>query len=78
LQQDCFWKIETLPSHEQVDSPATGQPDLVEAIQDGFGPAKDGEDPFDAVVGLFLMLDVLLGYRQDGAPDDEAVRRAGN
>ena len=51
------------------------QPDLVEAIRDGFGPAKNGEDPFDAVVGLFLMRDVVLGYWQDGAPDDEVVRR---
>ena len=56
-------------------SPTTGQPNLVEAIHDGFGPARDGEDPFDAVVGLFPMLDVLLGYRHDGAPDDEAVRQ---
>ena len=77
MQQDCFWKIETLPSHEQVASPTTNQPDLVEAIRDGFGPAKDGEDPFDAVVGLFSMLDVIFGYRQDGAPDDEAAQREG-
>ena len=51
------------------------QPGLIEASRDGFGPAKDGEDPFDAVVGVFLMLDVILGDCQDGAPDDEAVRR---
>ena len=38
------------------------QPDLVEAIRDGFGPAKNGEDPFDAMVGRFLMRDVVLGY----------------
>ena len=41
--------------------PIVYQPDLVEVIRDGFSPAKDGEDPFDAVVGLFLMLDVVLG-----------------
>ena len=30
-------------------------------IASGFGPKPDGEDPFDAVVGLFGMLNVVLG-----------------
>ena len=35
-----------------------------------------GEDPFDAVAGLFGMVNVLLGRRAAGVPGrDEAVRR---
>lgn len=36
--------------------PVVCHPDLVAVLRDGFGPANDGVDPFDAVVGLFLML----------------------
>ena len=50
-------------------------PELQGAIESGFGPSKDGEDPFDAVVGLFGMLNVVLGRRTPGAPDDEDVRK---
>ena len=51
-------------------------PGLGAAIVDGFGPGGDGEDRFDAVVGLFGMLNVLLGRREAGVPaDDEAVLR---
>ncbi len=49
-------------------------PALVAAIQDGFGPAAGGDDPFDAVIGLFGMLNVVLGYRPSGEPEDETVR----
>jgi hypothetical protein len=38
-------------------------------IESGFGPRKDGEDPFDAVVGLFGILNVLLGHRTAGDPE---------
>jgi hypothetical protein len=48
--------------------------DLVRALRDGFGPSGDREDPFDAVVGLFGMLNVVLGYRPSGEPDLESVR----
>ena len=48
---------------------------LVEQIQSGFGDGPDGEDPFDAVVGLLLMIDVVLNYRSEGAPQDDVVRR---
>ena len=44
-------------------------------IQDGFGYGADGEDRFDAVVGLFGMLNVLLGQRPEGAPRDASVRQ---
>lgn len=49
-------------------------PVLSEAIQNGFGPSADGEDPFDAVVGLFGMLNIVLGYRESGEPDEEQIR----
>jgi hypothetical protein len=46
---------------------------LTAALEDGFGPSKDAEDPFDAVVGLMSMLEVLMGYRAAGAPTDGSV-----
>lgn len=49
--------------------------ELVTAIESGFGPRPDGDDPFDATVGLFGMLNVVLGHRPAGEPDDAAVRR---
>jgi hypothetical protein len=50
--------------------------ELVETVADGFGPRPGGEDPFDAVAGLFGMVNVLLGRRAPGPPGgDEAVRR---
>ena len=50
-------------------------PDLRIAITDGFGPSPDGEDPFDAAVGLLGMLNVAIGRRPPGEPADEATRR---
>lgn len=49
-------------------------PALVSMIADGFGAAPGGEDPFDAVVGLLSVLEVVLGYRPEGTPDDDASR----
>lgn len=40
-------------------------------ITDGF---RSGDDAFDAVVGLFGILNVLFGRRAEGIPDDRAVR----
>ncbi len=48
--------------------------DVLDLISDGFGPRPDGEDPFDAVVGLLSMLEVTLGFRPDGAPSMESVK----
>lgn len=39
--------------------------DLSATIADGFGPRKSGEDPFDAVMGLFGMIEVADGRRQE-------------
>ncbi len=43
-------------------------------IDDGFGPRADGEDRFDAVVGLFGMLAVILGEHDAGECDDAVIR----
>jgi len=45
--------------------------ELQTLINDGFGPRKDGEDAFDAVVGLLSMIDVVLGIRSEGTPDEQ-------
>lgn len=44
-------------------------------IVDGFGTAADGEDRFDAVVGTFGLLNVLLGARLPYDPVDPTIRR---
>lgn len=48
---------------------------LQNAIRDGFGPSQAGEDPFDATIGLFGMLNVLAGNRPAGEPADESLRK---
>ena len=48
---------------------------LVAEIEDGFGAGASGEDRFDAVAGLFGILNVVLGRRPSGEPDDPVVRR---
>lgn len=44
------------------------------SVDDGFGDENDGEDRFDAFVGLCSMLDVVLGHRTEGAPNTPQVR----
>ena len=46
-------------------------------ITHGFGESTDGEDRFDAVVGLLGMLDVVLGNSPSGAPDDATTQIEG-
>lgn len=48
--------------------------DLIDAIGDGFGEDAAGEDRFDSVIGLFGMLNVLLGRRPPGDPTDPVAR----
>jgi hypothetical protein len=50
-------------------------PALRAELQDGFGTSADGEDRFDATVGLLGMLNVVLKRRSPGEPDDEVVHR---
>lgn len=44
-------------------------------IEDGFGASRDAEDRFDSMVGLLSMVEVALGYREDGAPKTVEVRK---
>lgn len=50
-------------------------PILRASIEEGFGRGLDGEDRFDSLVGLFGMLNVVLGLRAAGEPEHEQVRR---
>jgi hypothetical protein len=52
----------------------TADPALPRAIVEGFGPAPDGEDPFDSTVGLIGMVNVVRGHRPAPVPEDPAVR----
>jgi hypothetical protein len=49
-------------------------PDLRDAIREGFGASSSGEDQFDATVGLFGMLNVLLGHWVIHEPESELIR----
>jgi hypothetical protein len=50
---------------------------ILQQIDDGFGPRKDGEDPFDALVGLCSMVEVVLGHRAAGGPRPERLKVEG-
>lgn len=49
--------------------------ELETKIRAGFGPAPAAEDAFDAVIGLFGMLNVVLGYQSLGEPVSGEIRR---
>jgi hypothetical protein len=48
--------------------------DLIDSISSGFGPDREGEDRFDAAVGLLGMLNILLGNRKLYEPQDASIR----
>ncbi len=50
-------------------------PELHAQIGDGFGKRPDGEDRFDATVGLLGMLGAVLGRHPAGEPADPEIRR---
>jgi hypothetical protein len=50
-------------------------PALLTQIEAGFGESPSGEDPFDAVTGLFGMLNIVLGCRPPGEPLDPLIRQ---
>jgi len=51
------------------------EPETESQLRDGFGPRKSGEDPFDAMVGLVGMLNVLAGRCPLWEPTDPVLRR---
>ncbi len=48
-------------------------PLLKAALKDGFGSDSFGEDRFDSLVGLFGMLNVVLGQRPPGDPQNQEI-----
>ena len=44
-------------------------------LERGLGEGFPSDDAFDAVVGLFGVLNVVFGYRESGEPEDLRVRR---
>ena len=54
---------------------AAFDPALADLIRCGFGPGPAGEDPFDALVGLMGMLDVVEGRLSPGNPVDPVIGR---
>ncbi len=50
-------------------------PELRAQIDDGFGKRPDGEDRFDATVGVLGMLGVVTGRHPAGEPEDPEIRR---
>jgi hypothetical protein len=49
--------------------------DLQRAILDGFGAHPDGEDPFDAIIGLIAMLKEISSAAPGRTPPDAEVQR---
>ena len=47
---------------------------LASDIRDGFGEGPDGEDRFDATIGMLGMLNVIFGHRTSGEPADAIIR----
>lgn len=47
-------------------------PSMAETLRSGFGPRKDGEDAFDAAIGLLGMIEVVDGRRAAAPPMTEA------
>lgn len=49
-------------------------PELTKSVRHGFGASSEGEDRFDALLGLCGMIEVVDGRRRHGAPSDEPIR----
>jgi hypothetical protein len=58
-----------------VPAPVSLTPDLQQSLLDGFGSKPDGEDRFDAVIGLLGMLNGILGYQPIEEPEDLNIRK---
>lgn len=73
-QQDRATFIEAI-SDWRRKRPVVFSSDLQAEIDSGFGSRSNGEDKFDAFVGLCGMIMVELGEREPGAPIASAVRK---
>lgn len=62
--------IETWATLQQVSL----SQELTASLRNGFGESADGEDRFDALLGLCGMIEVVDGRRLHGAPADAEVR----
>jgi hypothetical protein len=49
-------------------------PTIEHALRDGFGPRAEGEDAFDALIGLLGMIEVVAGERPEGACPNPTVQ----
>jgi hypothetical protein len=67
----------TAPALREAMAALSVSPDAVLAgeIADGFGPRPNGEDRFDAVIGLLGVVAVLDGAQPDHVPQDPWIRR---
>lgn len=53
------------------------EPQLEDELADGFGSDRSGDDRFDAVVGLFGMLEVVSEKLASGEPRDDTTKIEG-
>jgi hypothetical protein len=51
----------------------TWRPEIVQRVGAGFTDEINGEDEFDAVVGLLGMIAIVTGAMQSGEPRDDAA-----
>jgi hypothetical protein len=51
------------------------EPPLEILLMDGFGNSANGDDYFDAVVGLFGMINIISGNHPSGIPEGERIRK---
>lgn len=73
LQKDREKQAETLLEWI-ADRPLHLTQPLAGLLLKGFGALAEGEDRFDSMVGLLSMIEVIVGGRGEGAPQDEIIR----
>ncbi len=61
-------------SRAMADLGATPDAAMRAALAEGFGADAAGEDRFDSLLGLLCVINVLVGRRPDGVPDDPWLR----
>ena len=63
-------------AHDEVAGRVRLEPSAEDAIALAFGDRANGEDQFDAFVGLLGMLNIVLGRRPPGEPPDASPQRS--